>query len=103
MEALGQHRRSVSAALPVPHVKAAGSNVEFFVPEAKGFGQPEAAAVQEMGDQAIWACRHGVEQATHLLAGEHRGEAARLVGPVEAHGAKLFAQHLFVEEDQGAV
>ncbi|MCS3650863.1 hypothetical protein GGQ08_002157 [Salinibacter ruber] len=82
VEALGQHRRSVSAALPVPHVKAAGSNVEFFDPEAKGFGQSQSAAVEQVRDQAIWACRHGAEQATHLLAREHRGEAFGAVGAV---------------------
>ncbi len=82
VEALGQHRRPVRAALSVPDVEAAGSNVEFFDPEAKGFGQPEAAAVEQVRDQAIWACRHGAEQATHLLAREHRGEAFGAVGAV---------------------
>ncbi|MCS3612730.1 hypothetical protein GGP56_002745 [Salinibacter ruber] len=104
VEALGQHRRPVRAAFPVPHVKAAGSNVEFFDPEAKGFGQPEAASIEKMRDQAIRPCRHGAEQATHLLAREHRGEAFGAVGAVErSNVVQLNFKHLFVEEDQGAV
>ncbi len=104
VEALGQHRRPVRAAFPVPDVGAAGSNIEFFDPEAKGFGQPEAAAVEQVRDQAIRAGREGREELPHLLAREHRGEAFGAVGAVEqAHGAKLQVQHVFVEEGQGAV
>ncbi len=100
VEALGQHRRPVRAALSVPDVEAVGSNVEFFDPKTEGFGQSQSAAVEKMRDQAIRTCRHGAEQATHLVAREHRGEAARLVGPVDrANAAKLFAQHLLVEKE----
>ncbi len=104
VEALGQHRRPVRAAFPVPDVEAAGSNVEFFDPEAKGFGQPEAAAVEQVRGQAIRAGRKGREELPHLLAREHRGEP---LGPVSTvKGTKvveLHAEHLFAEEDQRAV
>ena len=104
VEALGQHRRPVRAAFPVPHVKAAGSNVEFFDPEAKGFGQPEAASVEKMRDQAIRAGREGREELPDLLAGEHRGEAFGAVGAVErSNVVQLNFKHLFIEEDQRAV
>jgi hypothetical protein len=46
VEALGQHHRPVRSAFAVPDVEAAGSNVEFFDPEAKGFGQSESASIE---------------------------------------------------------
>jgi hypothetical protein len=57
-----------------------------------------------MRDQAIRTCRHGVEQAMDLLAGEHRGEPLGPVSTVKGTNvAEFHAEHLFVEEDQGAV
>ncbi len=104
VEALGQHRRSVSAALAVPDVKAAGSNVEFFDPEAKGFGQSQSASVEKMRDQAIRAGREGREELPDLLTREHRGEAFGAVGAVErSNVVQLNFKHLFIEEDQRAV
>lgn len=104
VEALGQHRRPVLAALSVPDVEAAVSNVEFFDPKTEGFGQSESAAVEQVRDQAIRAGREGREELPHLLAGEHRGEAFGAVGAVErSNVVQLNFKHLFVEEDQRAV
>jgi hypothetical protein len=78
-------------------VSAAVGKVEFFDPEAKGFGQSEAALVQKVRDSAIWAGEE-VEivdpRGDKFQAGEHvrpfqvgRGRAASVrVAGREAQG-----------------
>ena len=104
VKAIGEHGRSVRAALAVPHVQAPMVEVEFFDPEAQGLREAESASVQQRGNQAIRAGGEGRKEPLHLAARKDRGEAFGAVGAVErADVVKVLAQHLFVEEDEGAV
>ncbi len=98
-----QHRHAVFTALALAHQDLAALEIEIFDPQAQPFQQAEAAAVEQLRDEALDA-GHLPQHALHLRFGQHGGQALGLPGAdgFQVEGVQLLPQHFAIEEQEGA-
>jgi len=87
--------------LPFSHDELMVGEVDVLDTELKALGEPKAGAVEESGDEP-GRSGHRAEDARHLALGENHRKLPWPPCPYRVEIAQLSAQHVPVEEEQGA-
>ncbi len=98
----GQHRHAILGAFAGAHRDLVAPEVHVLHPQAQGFEQPQAGAIQEQRREARGSVER-VDDDLHLRAGQHDRDALGILGPHDVvEPRQLLLENLAIEEEQRA-
>lgn len=102
VQTIGEHRRPVFSSFSIPDEDPPGVEVEILHTKAEGFGEAQAAAIQEVGHEPVFPGSHRCKQSPYFPARQDRGEAPGPIGTL--NGTKILkrvVEDRLVEKRQG--